>query len=514
MRTINHLINKRADQHPDKIFLLAPEANLSLTYKQLKEDCIIFGKHLVRLGLKKGDKVSFFMGNGYQTAKIYLGAIYSGFMAAPVNLMAHPDQLEYVLVHSDTTLIFFSVEQEDKLRTAVRKIKRDISLISADPDTENLFSGKDTPAGFPLPDIDENDDALLLYTSGTTGLPSGVVLSHRNLVSGGQYTVDAHGVGTDDRALCSLPLYHINGEIVTLIAPLVSGGSVVMPHKFSASHFWKLLSDYGCSWFSVVPTIISYLYNTTDLKDESLNLDRLRFGRSASAPLPPSLQSAFEEKYNIPIIETMGLTETAAPICSNPMELSKRKFGSPGIAVGNEIKIVDQTGIEVERGIQGEIMIRGDNVMKCYYKNPEKTAKTIDPGGWLHSGDLGCIDEDGFLFVTGRIKEIIIKGGENIAPKEIDDILYKHPKIQDAAAVGIPDESFGEDILACVVLKSGCTATEEELYLYCKEHLGEFKAPKVIKIMTDLPKGPSGKIQRLKLRDVYHLETNRGVHQG
>jgi long-chain acyl-CoA synthetase len=196
------------------------------------------------------------------------------------------------------------------------------------------------------------------------------------------------------------------------------------------------------------------------------------------------------------------------------MEVSKRKIGSPGIAVGNEIKIMDRKGIEVEQGVQGEIMIRGDNVMKYYYKNPEKTAEAFNPDGWLHSGDIGYIDSNGFLFVTGRIKEIIIKRGENIAPKEIDDVLYKHPEVMDAAAVGIPDEAFGEDILACVVLKAGCRVTEEELSIYCKEHLGEFKSPRVIKIMSDLPKGPSGKIQRLKLRDVYNRETNRGVHQG
>jgi acyl-CoA synthetase (AMP-forming)/AMP-acid ligase II len=214
----------------------------------------------------------------------------------------------------------------------------------------------------------------------------------------------------------------------------------------------------------------------------------------------------------------MGLTETAAPVFSNPMDATKRKYGSPGQAVGNTAKIIDKEGNEVPRTTQGEIMIKGDNVMKCYYKAPDVTAEALEPDGWLHTGDLGYMDEDGFVFVTGRIKELIIKGGENIAPKEIDEALYRHPAVLDAAAVGIPDKDYpavldaaavgipdkdyGEEIMACVVLKPGFTTTEEELRNHCLEHLGKFKTPKVIKIMDDLPKGPSGKIQRLKLREL------------
>jgi acyl-CoA synthetase (AMP-forming)/AMP-acid ligase II len=322
------------------------------------------------------------------------------------------------------------------------------------------------------------------------------------MVAGGEYTAMAHELTPEDRALCSLPLYHINGEVVTAVTPLVSGGSVVMPHKFSTSNFWELISEYECSWFSVVPTIISYLASGTSLKGKNLNLNQFRFGRSASSALPPSLHKEFEEKFKVSIVETMGLTETAAPVFSNPMDPSKRKYGSPGQAVGNTAKIIDKKGNEVPRGTQGEIMIKGDNVMKGYYKAPEKTAEALEPDGWLHTGDLGYMDEDGFVFVTGRIKELIIKGGENIAPKEIDEALYKHPAILDAAAVGIPDKDYGEEIMACVVLKPDSTATEEELRNHCLEHLGKFKTPKVINIMEDLPKGPSGKIQRLKLPEL------------
>jgi acyl-CoA synthetase (AMP-forming)/AMP-acid ligase II len=485
--------------------VICPEAGLTLSYAQLKEDSVSFGKHLLKLGLAKGDQVSFLLGNGYQTTKIFLGAMYAGFVIAPLNLKAQPSLLEYVLDHSDTKLVFHTEDQKERLETGLGKVKRAVELIQIDKDAESIFPPDEDLADLTIPEVREEDDALLLYTSGTTGLPSGVILSHKNIVSGGEYTTIAHRLTPEDRALCSLPLYHINGEVVTVVAPLVSGGSVVMPYRFSTSNFWELISEYRCTWFSVVPTIVSYLMEASTLEGKCLNLDQLRFGRSASSALPPSLHKGFEEKFGIPIIETMGLTETAAPILSNPIDPSQRKYGSPGVPVGNECKIVDKDGNEVPRGCEGEIMVRGDNVMKKYHKNPERTAKTLEPDGWLHTGDLGVMDEDGFVFVRGRIKELIIKGGENIAPIEIDEVLYKHSSVLEASAVGVSDEHYGEEIMACVVLKPGFNTSEEELRNHCLEHLGEFKAPKIIKLMDALPKGPSGKIQRLKLRDECHL---------
>ena len=502
MRTIRYFVDKRTGEHPEKLYIIAPELGLSLSYLQLKEDSIRLGKHLLKLGLKKGDKISFMLGNGYQTAKIFLGTMYSGIVIAPLNLISQPSQFEYVLNHSDTKLVFFSQEHKERLTAAVNKVDRDIKLIEIDIDSKTIFPEDHDLSDIPLPDVTEEDDALLLYTSGTTGLPKGVILSHKNVVAGGQYTAMAHELTPEDRALCSLPLYHINGEVVTAVTPLVNGGSVVMPHKFRTSDFWDLISEYGCTWFSVVPTIISYLTSGTDIEGKNLKLDQLRFGRSASSALPPSLHKEFEGKFKVSIVETMGLTETAAPVFSNPMDPSKRKYGSPGLAVGNRAKIIDAAGKELPRGTQGEIMIRGDNVMKGYYKAPDKTAEAIDPDGWFHTDDIGYLDQDGFVFVTGRIKELIIKGGENIAPKEIDEVLYKHPAILDAAAVGIPDNTYGEEIMACVTVKPGVSVTEEELLNHCLEHLGKFKTPKVIKIMEELPTGPSGKIQRLKLPDL------------
>jgi len=502
VRTIRNHIDRQAAKAPDKVFMIAPEPGLTMTYAQLQRDSIELGRCLYQKGLQKGDKVSFMAGNGYQTAKIFLGTMYAGLVAAPLNLMVQPSQLEYVINHSDTRLVFFAADQKERLEKAARLADRPIELIQIDNDAQRGWAAGPDLCGISLPEVDREDDALLLYTSGTTGLPKGVILSHKNMVAGGEYTTLAHELHPQDRALCSLPLYHINGEIVTVVAPLVSGGSVVMPHKFSCSNFWQYISEYRCTWFSVVPTIISYLASSTEIEGKGFHLGQLRFGRSASSALPPSLHKTFEEKFGVTIIETMGLTETAAPVFSNPVDPSGRKYGSPGRAVGNSAKIIGRAGREVPRGTPGEIMIKGDNVMKCYYKAPDQTAAALASGGWLHTGDLGYMDEDGFVFVTGRIKELIIKGGENIAPREIDEALYKHAAVQDAAAVGIPDDDYGQEILCCCVLKPDCECTEEELRAFCRDELGEFKTPKVIKVMAELPKGPSGKIQRLKLPDL------------
>ncbi|MCP4669515.1 MAG: acyl--CoA ligase, partial [Deltaproteobacteria bacterium] len=215
MRTIRYLVDKRAEEDPDRIYMIAPEADLCLTYGRLKQDAVRLGNHLMKMGLRKGDKLSFMSGNGYQAAKIFLGSMYAGFVIAPLNLMAQPSQLAYVLEHSDTKLVFFTEDQKEKLETASDNVRRPVRLVPVDNDAESIFPHHEDPSGLTLPEVNEEDDALLLYTSGTTGSPKGVILSHKNMVAGGEYTAAAHGLLSGDRALCSLPLYHINGEVVT-----------------------------------------------------------------------------------------------------------------------------------------------------------------------------------------------------------------------------------------------------------------------------------------------------------
>jgi acyl-CoA synthetase (AMP-forming)/AMP-acid ligase II len=256
----------------------------------------------------------------------------------------------------------------------------------------------------------------------------------------------------------------------------------------------------GCTWINVVPTIVSYLLEGEAPPREALS--RIRFCRSASAALPPEHHLAFERKFGIGIIETMGLTETVAPAFSNPLDPARRKVGSVGRASGCEARVVDERGADLPDGTPGEIAIRGPQVTAGYYKNPEATAAAFFPGGWLRTGDIGRRDADGFYFITGRIKELIIKGGENIAPREIDEVLLRHPGVLDAAAVGVPDRHYGQEIAACVVRREGAACTAEDLRAFCHEHLGRYKTPKDIHFVAELPRGPSGKVQRLKLLDI------------
>ncbi len=499
MHTIRHIVDHQARERPDATWLIAPETGATMDYAQLQRDSQDLSRFLLGMGINKGDKVALMLHNSYQTARLLIGVMYGGFMVAPLNLLAQPSQLAYVLEHSDTCLVFTSEEFAERLKAALAGNPRKITVIVINPDAQEFFDRAALP-DVQLPEVSEADDALLMYTSGTTGKPKGCVLSNRSVCAGGEYTSTAHELTARDCVLCAMPLYHINGQIVTAVAPLVHGGSVVMPQRFSVSNYWELVAKYQCTWINVVPTIIAYLMNAATPKEKGLDASRVKFCRSASAPLPPELHRAFEDRFGIGIIETFGMTETNAPCFTNPYDPKKRKIGSPGRSYGNEAKVIDPaTGTTQPAGVAGELMVRGDNVMTGYYKDPENTAKTLEPDGWMHSGDLGYMDDDGFVFVTGRIKELIIKGGENIAPREIDEALLKHPAVLEVAAVGIPDADYGQEIMACVILKPGAECTVEALMKFSRQELGTYKTPKIIRFVSELPKGPSGKVQRLKL---------------
>src|SRR5690606_9114566 len=313
------------------------------------------------------------------------------------------------------------------------------------------------------------------------------------------------GLSAADRALCVLPVYHINGAIVTVLAPLVSGGSTVMPRRFSAKAFWGLVADHGCTPARALPTSMKYLLDRAQQEPHAFGNDKrlaaFRFARSASAPLAAVVLEQWEDTFKVPMIETIGLTETAATVATNPMPPAPRKAGSVGLPFGNEIRIVDEHCETCPPGTVGEVVIRGDNLLTCYYKNEEATAKAF-MGEWFRTGDLALRDEDGYIYISGRLKELIIRGGENIAPREIDDVLYRHEAVLEAAAVGIDDEAYGQEVIACVALRDGHPCSEEELLKFCADAVGAYKSPKRIYFLEELPKGPSGKIQRLKLPEL------------
>ena len=498
MHTVRQLIDAVASRAPQSTFFIAPHTQRSLTYQELQESCAATTAMLMARGLARGDHISLVLGNGIQTVRLLLGAMYGGYCVHPVNLLSQPEQMRYVIDHADARVVFAAPESVERVRDLTAEIARPIEVVAVDPDGNAL---PDETKQHQVPSDPSPDAlALLMYTSGTTGKPKGVMLTQSNLAANAVAISREHRLTAADRVAAVLPLYHINAFAVTMLAPIAGGGSLVMPPKFSAAGFWDMAIDYRCTWLNVVPTIISYLLEGAAPPREQLA--KIRFCRSASAALPPEHHRAFEAKFGIDIIETMGLTETVAPAFSNPIERELRKIGSVGRASGCEARVVDDRGVPLADGTIGEIVIRGPQVMPGYYKNPEATAAAFFPDRWLRTGDLGYRDDDGFFFITGRIKELIIKGGENIAPREIDEALLRHPAVLDAAAVGIPDRHYGQDIMACVIVRDGQRCSEDELRDFCSRELGRYKTPKVIRFVDELPRGPSGKVQRLKLAEL------------
>ncbi len=483
--SVRDWLDARADA--GGVAFVFPETGETLRWHDLRMHAANVAGDLTAQGIAKGESVAVMHPNGLEGIKALFAALYGGFRVTMLNLAAGPDALGYAMTHSEARVAFV----HDSQLEVFEKVR---------PERLHLFEPSNDTA--PLHPVVSTDDALLMYTSGTTGRPKGVVHTQSSLLAGGWTVSVAHELTPDDRGMGVLPFYHINGLCVSVMGSLVSGGSLAMVSRFSASRFWQHAEDGGITWFSVVPTIISHLLHGKAEPSPELQ-SRLRFARSASSALAVETQRAFQDRFGLAIVESLGLTETAAQCLVNPLDPALHKIGSAGKAISNEARIADDTGQECPHGAEGEIQIRGPNVMKEYLKNPEATDGTFH-GDWLRTGDLGRMDEDGYVFVTGRLKELIIKGGENIAPREIDEALYEHPDVVEAAAFARPCAQYGERVEAAVRLNETSTATSEELQALCVERVGAFKAPEQVHILDELPKGPSGKIQRLYLNEMLY----------
>lgn len=493
--SVRDWLDRRAAETPDAVSHIFTDEGASLTWAELRDIAADIAARLSGLGVEKDQSVALCLPNGRAGITCLFGALYGGFRATPLNLAAGASAMGYAIEHSKAAVALVGTSQTTTFADALTETEARPTAIEVG---EAIIWPTDMTAA--LADVTASDHALLMYTSGTTGRPKGVVHDQSSLLAGGWTVALAHELTPDDRALMVLPFFHINGLCVTLMGPLVSGGAVIVAEKFSLSRFWGWVGDNQATWFSVVPTIISHLLHAPETPEAEMS-GRLRFARSASAPLPIETQRAFEERFGIPIVETMGLTETAAQMLSNPLPPGVRKIGSPGVAIGNETEIITDKKI-APRGTSGEIAVRGPNVMKEYLFNPEETAKTITQEGWLLTGDLGHMDEDGYVYVTGRRKELIIKGGENIAPREIDEALYSSDEVVEAAAFARPCPTYGQRVEAAVRLSDAAASTEADLIALCTAKVGAFKAPDRVHLMAELPKGPSGKIQRLKLAEM------------
>ncbi len=500
-QSLRDAIDWMAHTRGETVFLISPETGKALSFAGLQQGSLAISTRLLQTGLKRGDKVAFLLDNGLFAAQLFLGTMYAGLVAVPLNVRGGVSQLSYMLDHCDAKIVFVGGEYNAMITEVMADVRTKIEIICAELDswaeaTEQLPS----PAIFPS--LQADDPALLMYSSGTTGKPNGAVHTHGSILAHGRNSICAHNLTAADRSLLVLPLYHINAECVTLIPTILSGGSVVIPHGFVVSEFWNWLDDYRCTWSALVPTIISQLLDWKDPKaeDRAPAFQRIHFLRTSSAPLSPALHREFLDKFKLPLIQAMGSSE-AGNVFSNPVPPGVNKIGSPGLPWGFDTKVVDYDGKELPVGELGEVLIRGKGMMEGYYKDPERTATALDAEGWLHTGDLASRDEDGYFFIVGRSKELIIKGGMNVAPKQIDEILESHPAISEAAAVGVPDRYVGEDIVAFAVLRDGARCDEGELLSFCERRLGPFKTPSRIQFVEDLPKGPSGKVQRLRLQE-------------
>jgi acyl-CoA synthetase (AMP-forming)/AMP-acid ligase II len=365
-----------------------------------------------------------------------------------------------------------------------------------------VLEGHTARAPFTPPSVD--DVALILHTSGSTGRPKRVPLSHAQLSISAQNVAGTYDLSKNDVSLCVMPLFHVHGLVASTLATLASGGTVVVPAKFNPLSFWRVVTDYNATWYSAVPTMHQLLIARAKSGVKPQGAEKLRFIRSCSASLSPELLSQMEATFGAPVLEAYGMTEAAHQMASNPLPPRSHKPGSVGPNTGTtQIAIMDGSGNLLPAGERGEVVIRGANVIKGYENNPDANASSF-VNGWFRTGDQGYLDGEGYLSLTGRLKEMINRGGEKIAPREIDEVLLGHPAVAEAVAFGTPHPTWGEEVAACVVLKAdGPAATDAELVAYCRERLADFKRPKQIHITTAIPKTATGKISRRTVAEAF-----------
>lgn len=479
----------------------------AVTYVQLRELINKVSVCLVEGGICSGDAVCIVLPNDLSFVLCWLSTTFVRAIAAPLNPDFKVEEFEFYLGDIDAKIVIVPKNGGAQAREAARRLRIEVYEMSVNLSKLEVFLESTVPPPIkrngavlssihPLP----TDIALLLHTSGTTGRPKAVPLTHQNLVASLQNITRCYELTMADRTLIVMPLFHVHGLIGCLLSTLYSGGcAVIQSPKFSATHFWSHFIENRCTWYSAVPTIHQILLRCAD-RDYSTS-GNLRFIRSCSSALAPATLMELEQRFKAPVIEAYAMTEASHQMTSNPLPPGKHKPASVGRGVGVEVAILDDKGRRVPEEATGEVCIKGPTVMHGYYRNPAATAQSFTSDGFFRTGDLGYFDKDGYLFLVGRIKELINRGGEKISPIEVDEALMEHENVAEAVCFGIPDEKYGEEIHAAVVLKrtapqKDASQTEKEILSFCQRSMAAFKCPKKLYIVNELPRTATGKIQR------------------
>jgi acyl-CoA synthetase (AMP-forming)/AMP-acid ligase II len=500
---LHDLLVRRVNDAPQKSFLFSEADGRRFTYKEFMSAVGRAARMLASYGVTKGDVVSLLMPNSVEYIIGYFACWEIGAIAGPINSLLKAQEIAFVisdseakalLLHSEFLPTIESVRNQLPTIQAVIQFDREATVTKDFNDAASVGGS----TSLSLSDTNLETDAIIIYTSGTTGKPKGCLLTHGNLIANARQISQWLGFTQDDRLLTIMPLFHMNAVSVTTMSALYAGGSTVVSPKFSASRFWQIISEYQITSFGSVATMLSMLLTKyPEGVPPGLATDQLRFAMCGSAPVPAEVMKRFEETFHCLVIEGYGLSESTCRSTFNPPN-QQRRPGSCGMPIGNEMRVVDDEDREVADGELGEIVLRGENILKGYYRNPEATA-TAFRGGWFHTGDVGYRDADGFFYIVDRMSDMIIRGGENIYPREIDEVLYQHPAVAAAASIGVPDQLYGEEVAAFVVLKEGREATEEEIVAFCRVRLADYKCPKSVRIVKEIPKGPTGKLLKREL---------------
>lgn len=498
---ISELLNHTAARWPEKEFLFSETDGRRFTYSEFQGAVNRAARMLAAEGIKKGDAVSLLMPNSAEYIIAYFACWKLGALAGPVNSLLKADEIAYVISDSDAKALLAHsdfISTIDSIRNQLPTLQ---SVIQFDDEAEATTEYASGPEAASL-DITADSEAIIIYTSGTTGKPKGCLLTQGNLIANARQISQWLGFTEADRLLTIMPLFHMNAVSVTTMSALYAGGSTVVSPKFSASRFWQIVSDYEITSFGSVATMLSMLLSTyPDGVPKGLKTRQLRFAMCGSAPVPAETLRRFEETFNCLVIEGYGLSESTCRSTFNPPD-ERRRPGSCGMPIGNEMSVVDEEDREVADGELGEIVLRGENILKGYYKNDEATA-TAFRNGWFHTGDVGYRDADGFFYIVDRKSDMIIRGGENIYPREIDEVLYQHPAVASAATIGVPDPLYGEEVAAFIILKSEVAVSEADILEYCRQRLADFKCPKTIRFVAEIPKGPTGKLLKRELSKLF-----------